>query len=111
MQPALFETLVIRLSTKVDLVVSSTVETSDAEPGVAYIHAILHTLANVITKKVAKSDPDVPKYVDRLLPHLFNHFISSACTDGGGSNAIDDARLINVVAEIVTQVLQTASAQ
>lgn len=90
---------------------SSLCENEDAEVGVAYVHAMLHTLAQVVSKKVEKKDPDVPKYVDRLLPHLLGLFISSVTTDGNQRGVADDARVIGVAAEIITFILQTATAQ
>lgn len=111
LQAALFETLVIRLSAKLDLLVAALASTDDAEINVAYIHAILHTLAQVLSKKVERKDPDVSKYVDRLLPHLFRHFIASATASEDGEAVLGDVRLVKVAADIITQVLQTANAQ
>ncbi|KAF9221464.1 ARM repeat-containing protein [Gyrodon lividus] len=122
-QPTLFETLVVRLTAKLDLLclpspsvsaaqgVSSTAlaEIEEAESTAAYAHAILAALANTLSTKVFKPepDPDVPKYVDRLLPHLFRLFLAAAITSG--QCVLSGARLLHVGARIVTLVVQTLS--
>ncbi|KIJ20729.1 hypothetical protein PAXINDRAFT_160240 [Paxillus involutus ATCC 200175] len=122
-QPTLFETLVIRLTAKLDLLctpspsmsassrVSSTptAETEEAESTAAYAHAILTALADALFTKVSKPElaPDVPKYVDHLLPHLFRLFLEAAIT--GEQCILTDPRLLHVGARIVKLVVQTLS--
>lgn len=80
-QPALFETLTIRLLTKLDLVCTGSSKSSDTEPAAAYAHAILTTLADTLQIKIIRGDTDVPKFIDRLTPRLYNLFISGALMD------------------------------
>ncbi|KIP04531.1 hypothetical protein PHLGIDRAFT_191607 [Phlebiopsis gigantea 11061_1 CR5-6] len=114
-QPDLFEMLVIRLSTKLDLICvpsgTTLQDVPDPEPVAAYAHSILRTLADAVAKKVELDHPDVPKYVDRLLPCLFNLHMYSALVSNGDYLVATDPRLVSVSAEIVTLVLQTAAAQ
>lgn len=117
-QPELFETLVIRLSTKLDLLCApptggpdpSVDVDADSEPTAAYAHAVLTTLANVLSKKVDRGDVDVPKYVDQLVPRLFNLFIYSASSSQKGLVATD-TRLVTVAGRIVNLVVQTLPVQ
>lgn len=107
--------LVVRLSTKLDLICvpgsKIAEDTDDYEPTAAYAHSILRTLADAVAKKVELNHPDVSKYVDRLLPRLFNLHIYSALVSDGDYLVATDPRLISVSAEIISLVLQTASAQ
>ena len=107
--------LVVRLSTKLDLICvpggSTAQEAEDHEPTAAYAHSILRTLADAVAKKVELNHPDVPKYVDRLLPRLFNLHLYSALVSDGDYLVATDPRLVSVSAEIVTLILQTATAQ
>ena len=119
-QPELFETLVIRLSAKLDLLCappsggpdpSTSVDVeADPEPTAAYAHAVLTTLANVLSKKVDRGDVDVPKYVDQLVPRLFNLFIYSASSSQKKLVATD-TRLVTVAGRIVNLVVQTLPVQ
>lgn len=99
---ALFETLVIRLLAKVDLVIHASDE--DDEPAAAYTHALLHTISTVLGKKTAAGDHDVPKYIDRLVPKLYELFIMSS---GSGLRTTQVPRLVEVASEIITLVLET----
>lgn len=114
-QADLFEMLVVRLSTKLDLICVPIGETqpdsTDKEPTAAYAHSLLRTLADALSKKVQLGHPDVTKYVDRLLPRLFNLHIYSVLVSNGDYLVATDPRLVSVSAEIVNLILQTASAQ
>ncbi|KAF8587853.1 ARM repeat-containing protein [Ramaria rubella] len=109
--PALFETLVIRLSTKLDLICASPIITStDQEVNAAYANFILLSLSNVLARKVDAGHMDIPKYLDRLVPRLYNLFIHAAMT---GEKAIVAAgvarhpRLIEAGSNVIKQILQT----
>jgi DNA repair/transcription protein MET18/MMS19 len=102
--PALFETLVIRLLTKIDLVMH-TASTED-EPSAAYIHALLHTISSVLAKKVAASDTDVPKYIEKLVPKLYEIFILS---HSAGFALANVPRLVDVTSDIIALVIETIS--
>ena len=113
-QPDLFETLVVRLSTKLDLLCvpsgSETSATEDLEPAAAYAHSILKTLADVLATKIELGHTDVVKYVDRLVPRLYNLFVYSALEAETREVVATDPRLLAVAAQIVTLVTQTLSA-
>ncbi|KAL4245852.1 MMS19 nucleotide excision repair protein [Abortiporus biennis] len=118
-QSDLFEMLVVRLTTKLDLIFSPTPLSSeeetdeqvDDEPSAAYAHSILRTLADVLKIKVDKGDVDAQKYIDRLLPRLYHlHNFASLSTIERDWLAAD-ARLVNVTAEIVTLIMQVQTVQ
>lgn len=120
-QAQLFETLVIRLTTKLDLICVPSISlltqssATEAELHAAYAHWILTTLAKVLQKKVDREDPDVPKYIERLVPGIFNLFVFSAFAvaeddDNGRKrervSVATDPRLVKKAGEIVSLVIQ-----
>ncbi|OSX64436.1 hypothetical protein POSPLADRAFT_1065586 [Postia placenta MAD-698-R-SB12] len=116
-QADLFETLVVRLLTKLDLVCvppadgALAQDETDIEPRAAYAHSILRTMADVLAAKVAAGHSDVTKYADRLVPRVFNLFIYAALVSNGRYMAATDPRLVSVASQIVTLVVQTLSPQ
>lgn len=109
-QQTLFETLVIRLTAKLDLICSpdATDVSKNLEASTAYAHAILKTLSDVLALKVAERHADVPKYAERLLPQLFSLFLHAALVSDEGRTLIaSDTRLIRTVAPIISLVVQT----
>ncbi|CCM00251.1 uncharacterized protein FIBRA_02280 [Fibroporia radiculosa] len=115
-QPDLFETLVVRLLTKLDLVcVPPTTAVneleSDTEPSAAYAHSLLRTISDVLAAKVDAGHSDVMKFIDRLVPRLYNLFIYSALMSDSTCMVATDPRLISVTAHIITLVVQTLTAQ
>lgn len=82
-------------------------EGTDSEPSAAYAHSILKTTADTLSVKVEKGDPDVPKYIDRLLPRLFNLFIYSAVLSSKRPMIATDPRSVTVAAQIIGLVVQT----
>ncbi len=115
-QPDLFETLVVRLTTKLDLLCSpgntSEGRIEDIEPTAAYAHSILRTLSDALAAKIGKGHTDVPKYIDRLLPRLYHLHISAALSlEDSVTRVAAGERLVAVSAEIVTMVTQTQTAQ
>jgi len=123
-QAQLFETLVIRLTTKLDLICVPSVSSptlasvTEVELHAAYAHWILTTLAKTLQKKVDTKDPDVAKYIERLVPGIFNLFVFSALavTEDDGDEGKDgwrkrvsvatDPRLVKKAGEIVSLVIQ-----
>jgi len=109
--PPLFETFVIRLSTKLDLIcASTTTSSSEQEMNAAYSYFILSSLSNVLTKKVEIGHADIPKYLDRLVPRLYNLFLHAAIRGEQGDTATGVAsnpRLIQAGAKVVQQIMQT----
>jgi DNA repair/transcription protein MET18/MMS19 len=113
-QQELFETLVIRLSTKLDLICIPVVPTAhdwDLEPSAAYAHAMLTALTNTLRTKVDLGHTDVPKYIDRLVSRLYNLFIYSALLSTEYRTAATDPRVIDIAAQIITLVVRTLSIQ
>ncbi|KZV92361.1 hypothetical protein EXIGLDRAFT_710205 [Exidia glandulosa HHB12029] len=91
--PVLFETLVIRLLTRLDL-------SEDR----LYSLAILTTLESVLEAKVDAAHVDVPKYADSLVPKLY----ALACPPG---QVAADVQLLEAAATIITLVTRTLSAE
>ncbi|KAG6833236.1 hypothetical protein H0H87_009857 [Tephrocybe sp. NHM501043] len=109
--PQLFEILVIRLTTKVDLVClpASKRDAIDVEPDAAYAHSLLKTIADTLTIKVEAAHSDVAKYIERLVPSLYNLFFFSALQPEQAIAA--DHRLVRSAADIITLVTQCIPAQ
>ena len=82
----------------------------ELETAAAYAHSILKTLANVLSAKLDEGHTDVVKYIDRLVPRLYNLFIYSALVGEERPMAATDPRLLSVAAHIVTLVSQSLSA-
>lgn len=112
-QPDLFETLVVRLSVRLSFLYAPTTVPEDTEPSAAYAHALLSTLADVLARKVESGDQDVPKYVDRLVPRLFNLTTYGVLLSPGGPGVtgVADPRIVGVSARLVNLVVQSLSAQ
>jgi len=104
--PPLFETLVIRLSTKLDLICANTSPDSDQEANAAYVHSALSSLSTVLATKVRAGDKDVPKYLERLVPHLYEVFIGASVRNGGVAS---HPRVIQIGSKIIQQIVQTVS--
>jgi DNA repair/transcription protein MET18/MMS19 len=113
LQPQLFEILVVRLTTKLDLIctptIKSQVQEAEAEPTAAYAHSILKTIAQTLSAKVAKGHSDVPKYIDRLVPSLYNICIYSAIMSNDNYMVATDPRIIVISGEIISLVMQSLS--
>ncbi|KIK23072.1 hypothetical protein PISMIDRAFT_29572 [Pisolithus microcarpus 441] len=119
-QPELFETFVIRLTTKLDLLCSplpsastnpppaDILDAEEMEPAAAYAHAILTALGNTLSAKVSKSRPDadVPKYINTLLPRLFRLCLEAAVSKE--QQVFADMRLLRVVARIIGLVVEAS---
>ena len=76
----------------------------------------MKTLADVLGAKIEAGHTDVVKYIDRLVPRLFNLFVWAALelegeAEGGArARVATDPRLLAVGAQIVTLVTQTLTA-
>lgn len=102
----------MRLLTKLDLVCDSAPAASgDIEPSAAYAHSILRTIADVLEAKIKLGHADVVKYIDRLVPRVYNLFIYSALVSEGALLVATEPRLVAVAARVITLVVQTLSAQ
>ncbi|KAL0577529.1 hypothetical protein V5O48_004470 [Marasmius crinis-equi] len=110
-QPELFEILVIRLSTRLDLLCfrnhPNPPNATTLEPDAAYAHSMLHTIHKVLVAKIDDGHPDVAKYIDVLVPRLFNLFISSAILSAQRYNIGVEPRLITAAGQITTLIVQS----
>jgi DNA repair/transcription protein MET18/MMS19 len=106
--PALFDVFVIRLTTKLDILGTPTSVAVDKEATAAYAHSILLTILQTLTAKVDEKHSDVPRYIERLLPRLFNLFIYAAYTSEDSYSIYQDPRLLQTAGQIITLVLETA---
>lgn len=103
-QPTLFETLVIRLSAKLDILFSRACDTKDTEPIAAYAHSLLQTLCRVLAVKVKENHVDIPKYLDLLIIPLYKLFVSSALKNPDG--IATDERLLVIAGKVVSLVVR-----
>lgn len=117
-QPALFETLVIRITTKLDFLTSSTSTAEEPttqearECEVAYAWDLLHCLAGVIDKKVDDKHVDVVKHFDTIVPRLYALCISAAAPKLGGQEPLfRDRRLLTVVGRITERLVWELNAE
>ncbi len=109
-QPNLFETLVVRLSVRLSLLYAPVTAPEDTEPSAAYAYALLSTIADVLARKVENGDVDVTKYLDRLVPRLFNLALYGALVTTGNTG-VADPRVIDVISRLINLVTQSLSAQ
>ncbi|QRV73960.1 MMS19 nucleotide excision repair protein [Ceratobasidium sp. AG-Ba] len=108
MPSTLFEVLVIRLSTKLDIICAT--PPTDRESEAAYALALLNTISNVLSRKVEAGHADVPKYIDRLLPALFRLAIKAATATDPGGEVATHPRLIPTISTIVILVVRSSPA-
>ena len=112
-QVTLFETLVIRVMTKLDLLsnnppTTSASETLDAdtpeearECTIAYVWDLINTLSTVIDSKLAAKHTDVVKYFDQIAPRLYAYAVSAAAPRVGSALPVfRDRRLLSVIARV-----------
>jgi DNA repair/transcription protein MET18/MMS19 len=109
-QPNLFETLVVRLSVRLSLLYAPATVPEDTEPSAAYAHALLSTIADVLARKVENGDVDVSKYLDRLVPRLFNLALYGAAVNTENTG-VADPRVIDAISRLINLVTQSLSAQ
>ncbi|PFH51873.1 hypothetical protein AMATHDRAFT_74737 [Amanita thiersii Skay4041] len=109
LQPDLFETLVVRLLTKLDFVCvpRSDAMLMDIEPNSAYAHAILKTISRTLSSKVEKGHADIQKHINRFIPQLCNLLIYSALVSDEQEMPAADHRVVGAAAEVVSIVVQT----
>ncbi|KAL0067234.1 hypothetical protein AAF712_005804 [Marasmius tenuissimus] len=110
-QSELFEILVIRLTTRLDLLCFRPhPESSDAntlEPDAAYAHSMIHTIHKVLAAKIEDGHPDVAKYVDILVPRLFNLFLYSVALSSERYVVGTEPRLMIAAGQVITLVVQS----
>lgn len=101
--PALFETLVIRIISKLDHLSSSgqegEVDTRDCN--LSYGWDLLNCLSEVIDRKLKLKHVDTVKYFDQLIPRLYGLVIVAAVPVAGGNAPLfADRRLLSSVGRI-----------
>ena len=109
-QQSLFETLVIRINNKLDLLVSTPLtaassgnETPDEarECTIAYAWDLINTLSTVVDSKLKAKHVDVVKYFDQIVPRLYGLAVTAAAPRVGDVVPIfRDRRLLNVIARV-----------
>ncbi|PPQ62900.1 hypothetical protein CVT24_006298 [Panaeolus cyanescens] len=113
-QAELFEILVIRLTTKLDLLCFPSDQVSqldgDNEPTAAYAHSMLKVLSECLSTKSKNKDTDLVKYIERLVPLIFNLFIASAFMEKERPMAANNPRLLTVGGEIINLVVRSRQA-
>jgi DNA repair/transcription protein MET18/MMS19 len=105
-QPPLFETFVIRLCSKLDMLCSPMRQPLDDEADAAYAHAILLALKNVLVIKIRDAHTDIPKYLDQLALPLYWIFIRAAVSSAPPL-ASSDIRVVSLAAKIITLIVRS----
>jgi DNA repair/transcription protein MET18/MMS19 len=110
--PDLFEILVIRLTTKVELLSNASVNPNeDSEPKAAYAHSLLKTIEQTLTAKVGEGDSDVAKHIDRFIPRLYGILLFASLLPSGCHSIATDPQIILVVGSIISLVVSGLSQQ
>ncbi|CAE6532510.1 unnamed protein product [Rhizoctonia solani] len=104
--PTLFEVLMIRLSTKLDILCGSI--PVDRECAAAYAHALLQTLSNVLARKSDAGHADVPKYLDRLLPALLAAVVKAVVSSTPEKEVATHSKILLTIAAIFAVVMRSA---
>ena len=119
-QVTLFETLVIRVTTKLELLSETPLNTATSEASeaseadtdadspeearectIAYAWDLINTLSTVIDAKLAAKHTDVIKYFDQIVPRLYGFAVSAAAPRVGSiSPVFRDRRLLSVIARV-----------
>ncbi|WWD20081.1 hypothetical protein CI109_104555 [Kwoniella shandongensis] len=111
-QPALFQTLVIRITTKLDLLSSvpaapssdndeSMGEVDYRECNIAYAWDLLNTLNGVVDAKLQSKHTDISKYFEQLIPRLYTLIVGASQPRIGNAKPLfSDRRLLSIVARI-----------
>ncbi|TXT13309.1 hypothetical protein VHUM_00676 [Vanrija humicola] len=103
--PSLFETLVVRIITKLDLLSSpgagAEPTASERETTAAYAWDLLNTLRVVLDQKLAAKHADVARHYSQIVPRLFGLVVSAALPRTDSADPLfRDHRLLVVVASI-----------
>lgn len=92
--PALFQPLVVRISTKLDLLSGG----AGDERSAAYAWDLLHAVRVVLDAKLAAGHVDVPKYYGELVPRLAQ--LAAVAAQAPDRPLFRDVRLVRAVADI-----------
>lgn len=108
-QPSLFQTLVIRINTKLEILSSAsqrTVLDSDTpeqarECAVAYAWDLVNALSTVVDAKLAAKHADLVRYFDQIVPRLYGLAVTAAVPRVGTVVPVfRDRRLLSVISRI-----------
>lgn len=83
----------------------------DKEPTASYAHSILQAIVDSLELKLAAGHTDIPKYLDRLVPRLYNVFIFLALCPDRRSDLVSEEKLLRVTGQVITLITQTASVE
>ncbi|EJD07612.1 ARM repeat-containing protein [Fomitiporia mediterranea MF3/22] len=106
----LFETLVVRLTTKLDIICAPKAELNneeDSELRIAYTHGILRTLSSVVELKANANHVDISKYIDRLVPRLYSLFIYLSISGGPSVSNDPHRKSLAVAGQVITTIVRT----
>jgi DNA repair/transcription protein MET18/MMS19 len=125
-QPSLFETLVIRVTTKlellsqaptrsitdVDMSTGDGADVDDRECNVAFAYDLLQCLATVLDSKIKEKHVDVVKYFDKIIPRLYSLVVSAAGQENSGpAPFFQDRRLLSIIGRITETLMWELSAE
>jgi DNA repair/transcription protein MET18/MMS19 len=125
-QPSLFETLVIRVTTKLELLSQAPTQSTtdvdmstgdgadvdDRECNVAFAYDLLQCLATVLDSKIKEKHVDVVKYFDKIIPRLYSLVISAAgLKNSGRAPFFQDRRLLSIIGRITETLMWELSAE
>lgn len=103
--PALFQTLVVRITTKLDMLSSQPDTTAASEEGpsrhecnTAYAWDLLHAVKSILSEKLDRKHVDVPKYYSEIVPRFFQLVVIAS--QNPDHSLFRDPRLITAVADV-----------
>ena len=124
--PSFFETLLIRVIAKLELLSSATFGSSgDAdvpmngeeqvnprECNIAYAYELLDSLVHVINAKLASKHTDVTKYFDKIIPHLHGLVVAAAVPRIGYVQPLFlDRRLLAIISDLTETLMWDLSVE
>ncbi|EAL20722.1 hypothetical protein CNBE0870 [Cryptococcus deneoformans B-3501A] len=123
-QPALWGTMIVRVTSRLDVLVSATPENSEGadvemddidarECNIAYAWDLLNSLLTVIEAKVKQKHMDVGKYYEELMPRLLGLVVRASQQKVGGSGEplFKDRRLVAIVSKIEEKMIWELGAE
>jgi DNA repair/transcription protein MET18/MMS19 len=105
--PVLFERLVVRLTTKIDIVATAE---GTGDMASAYIHVMLSTFSGLVSEKLEKGHVDVGKYVEGLVLALYHLFLRKIGEQTMEEEKLD-AKVVGDAAEIISLVVSALPAE
>jgi DNA repair/transcription protein MET18/MMS19 len=100
-QPNLFDTLVVRVVTKLDLACAADYSApAEREANVGYVRGLLVTLQTLLEDKASERHTDLPRYAVSLPPRLLSLVFAAAVRSSAGAAAVPVAADPRVVADV-----------